>query len=147
MWDQGAVGSGVLRVTLSEGMRAMAEVVAERGAGYVYPDEWRAEGSAGDGGCLYVVDGRPACLIGAALARLGVPVSVLRSEGDGEELDDCADGCEGPLPARPLLETLCADLPPLLADAYQAAQDAQDKGRTWGEAYAETLAALPAGAL
>ena len=135
-------------MTLAEGMAGLRAAVEERGWDYAYPEEWRAPGSEGDGGCRYVVDGKPACLIAAALARLGVPVEVLRDQGDrGDRDDDCEDGGEGPRSARQLLEAIGVDMPPLLLEAWQAAQNAQDAGRTWGQAYAETLAALPAGAL
>ena len=66
------VGAVTVELTTTNVLAALEAVVAERGADWVYPDEWRD-----DGVCRYVVDGCPACIVGAALAHLGVPVDVL----------------------------------------------------------------------
>ena len=62
-----------VELTTTNILAALEAVVAERGADYVYPDELRGD----VGQCLYAVDGKPACIVGAALAHFGVPVNVL----------------------------------------------------------------------
>jgi len=52
--------------TLEQTLAALEEAVAERGEDYVYDEH-------DDGGhCVYVKDGRPSCLVGNALVKLGV---------------------------------------------------------------------------
>src|SRR5699024_12221660 len=89
--------SGDLRnLTVGECLHALRQVVAEKGASYVYPDSERRKGA-----CQYRVDGKPSCLIGCALDRLGhvVPPEmeirsasvVLRSLGATKEVGLVAD--------------------------------------------------------
>jgi len=56
-----------IEITEENFTRAMEEAVRERGEGYCYQEDY-------DGpNCKYQVDGQPACLIGLALDKLGVP--------------------------------------------------------------------------
>jgi len=128
------VGAVTVELTTTNVLAALEAVVAERGAGWVYPDEWRD-----DGVCRYVVDGCPACIVGAALAHLGVPVDLLTAhEGVG---------------AWALLESLgrtgaVTVVGPAVAMLYgvQVVQDGGPPDRapgTWGEALAAAWAAVP----
>jgi hypothetical protein len=106
---------------------AMKAAVAERGADYVYPTEWRDTTVPGDnpaGMCLYVKPDKsgPACLIGEALHRMGVPVeelALLENKG-----------------ASMALSVVFGHDPALFGYrvAAESAQLEQDAGRTWGSA-------------
>lgn len=104
-------------------VKALREVAAEAGPDYTYPDEWREQAGEGeDGGqCRYVVNGQPACLIGRALAALGVPVAAL-------------ENVEGSAAWAALGELHPTSAP--VGDAANLAQERQDTGATWGEALA-----------
>jgi hypothetical protein len=129
------VGAVTVELTTTNVLAALEAVVAERGAGWVYPDEWRD-----DGVCRYVVDGCPACIVGAALAHLGVPVDVLAAhEGLGvwALLDDLG---------RAGAVTVVGPVAAMLYDV-QSVQDGDPPERapgTWGEALAAARAAVPA---
>lgn len=62
-----------IHITLPDALRALREAVEEKGWDYEYPDAFRDE----DSNCMYVVDDAPACIVGNALHRLGVPVEEL----------------------------------------------------------------------
>ena len=104
---------------------AMRAAVEERGAEWRYPDDdpdWHGSG----GMCIYRLDdGSPACLVGAALAKLGLLEEVPVSSVDG---------------AQTLMIELGFDHD--VAFAADLAQGAQDMGDTWGEALDEYLAAI-----
>lgn len=57
--------------TLQDFMDACAKAIADRGEEYVY------DKAQFGGHCVYAYQGQPGCLIGDALARLGVPLEVL----------------------------------------------------------------------
>lgn len=97
---------------------AIKAVVEERGADFIYPDEWKYTND-----CLYVrPDGDgPACIVGAVLHHLGVPLSLL-SANEGR-------------PAYALVHYL-GGVSPRAGDALAWAQGVQDTGKTWGEALA-----------
>lgn len=109
--------------------------VAEKGEEYTYST---------NRGCDYYRDGAPSCIVGHALAYLGVPVEALRrlDEADYEYEDE--DGYET-TPGSTDIDTL-ADVGALEAlsgvridtDAqrvFSVAQKNQDQGVPWGGAY------------
>ena len=106
-------------------VEALDAVVAERGEGYVYPDEWR-EGTY----CLYVrPDGEgPACIAGAVYFRLGVSLDLLRGCEHNSALQ-VAEAAYGRIPEAD-------DIGRFL----MVAQGAQDRGESWGNARDEALA-------
>lgn len=107
-------------VITRESMRtALEEVVGERGRDFIYqaPLEEFAEGVFEHGQCLYRSDGKPSCLFGHALDRLGVPYN---ENWEYEEIGA-------------VLRGLSVD-DTLLQSACREAQEAQDEGRTWGHA-------------
>ena len=72
----------------------------------------------GDGnGCVYVYLGEPSCLVGHALVRAGAPISGLNISS----------------PAA-LLDSHFPSIGSAAARVFQAAQDKQDTGETWGDA-------------
>lgn len=101
----------------------LAEVVADMGEDYVYPDELREGGV--EGACYYVVNGQPACIIGHVLARAGLldhPVAV----GNWNAMRLGVAGLD--VDTAPPVTTVDA------ARVLAAAQSTQDDGDTWGEA-------------
>lgn len=123
-------------ITPAEFTKALEDAVAERGADWVYPpaqenpeaeldeeaslyigDEWHQQ----EGGCVYQKsDGTPACLIGVAMAKLGVELPPFESVSS----------------AQVVLESR-TDLPTHITRAAKRAQAVQDNGRTWGAALSE----------
>jgi len=89
---------------------AIRAVVAEAGPAHVYDRI---------GSCRYVRDGKPDCLIGRALARIGVSVERLAdNEGTGAyEVMDSLGGFSH-----------------VVMKAAESAQDVQDGGAPWGYA-------------
>lgn len=106
-----------------QAIQGLRLAVAERGRDHIDP---LAE--AGD--CRYVVNGKPACIGGTALFKVGIPVDELRAwEGNG--IDSMMPGittyggergnADGFLSVR-------------AAAVLEVAQDRQDNGSPWGEA-------------
>lgn len=119
--------------------KAMHEAVAERGADYVYPQELKfskPKDEHAENYCLYFdIDEptKPLCIIGAALARLGVTVEDIYNSNKAHP------GTQD-VSAFQVLLHLNANY-----DLAQAAADAQwhqDRGRTWGEALARFDSAM-----
>lgn len=114
---------------------AMVQAVEERGAGFVYPREWRNKQGLSDsalGVCVYSRDteggGREgACIIGKALEiATGAPY----------------EGANGP--ADLILEDVFGDeFDQAVLDAAAVAQRLQDEGRTWGYALQRFIKKLP----
>lgn len=123
--------------------RALAllrQAVEQKGEDYVYPsgDPY----SVGTKTCTYERDGEPSCLVGHVLFIAGVPVEVLarldqygetefRTLAYGSTCED-DDGNEEVL-QEPVLHEYAA-LTEEAVEALSAAQDTQDRGRTWGQA-------------
>ena len=97
-------------------LEALRECVAEAGEDYVYK-----------GSCVYALGGKPSCLIGKALAKLGVPITTL------EWMDEFGDTS-----AKSMLPYLGVYNDKVRRMAY-AAQTAQDTGFTWGFALREAI--------
>lgn len=96
--------------------KALQDAVADAGDDYVYPRE---------NGCQYVHNGAPSCLIGHALHRMGAPIKELAT------FDSYRPGITAS--AETALRHLgCPDS--RLRCAAEAAQQAQDDGKTWGRA-------------
>lgn len=112
-------------ITLDMVLEAIDHAVGVRGADYVDP----ATGQVSPGECKYVRGGAPSCIIGTALAHLGVPLEVL------EEIDDSDDPTVGG--GEDFLQILHeADVTfaPHVRPVLAVAQITQDSGRTWGQA-------------
>lgn len=106
-----------VRLNKSNVTKALRDAVKARGADYVYHDHF---GNA----CFYVVDQKPACLVGEVLATgFGIPIDVL------DELETTADDVLDILQSRGVL-TYTSDA----ADMLMRAQEYQDLGEPWGEA-------------
>lgn len=115
-------------VTAQRVLEVAREVVAEAGEDYVYapqPDPRDVNGL-----CLYVdAEDKPSCIIGRIAHRLGVPVEVLRSEGD-LWIDESVPSLVQTRAADPLLSAL--GLPGHLVPALANAQWSQDQSQPWG---------------
>jgi hypothetical protein len=98
-------------------------IVDEVGPEFCYRDRY------GDG-CLYVVDDTPACLVGVALHRLGMPVEDLR-DWDNEHSDSTISVVG--------FDILSPRAVALLAEA----QTLQDDGDTWALAVANATESVP----
>ena len=116
------------QITRENFTRAMREAVAERGAGFVYPEQgselakqgWRSGGVT----CVYALpSGEPGCLIGLALHKI-----------DPELLESVRSSL---VPAQQVLQHMLGVQDYALAYAAREAQEAQDSGKTWGEALAK----------
>lgn len=103
-------------VTASALAEAVVEVANER-PDYVYE-------VPNSGICLFQVDGKPSCIVGHALARLGAPAELLETL-DAEELS--ID------PAFVEVEALKCDVDREV-EFLQRVQLLQDGGTPWGEA-------------
>lgn len=128
-----ALNSYLHGVTAQQVAETARAVVQEFGEGYVYTppaDDPRADE---DGICLYVNDGKPSCIVGHIVHRLGVPLEVLRREGD-LHLDPKVSHEPMTLSAGFLLPKLGA--PDHVTAALNAGQIAQDTRETWGTALA-----------
>lgn len=102
-------------LTTGEFLHALRQVVAEKGASYVYPSSERDA----RGVCHYWRNGQPSCIIGHALDALGV---VVPPKMEGES-------------AHEVLSDLGA--PERVGKVAMMAQATQDLYGTWGEALAE----------
>lgn len=107
------------------GLKLIAETkrVAAENPDYIYKRDHR------DGGCHYVVDGKPSCLLGHALWNLGVIGAdfTKRFDSDGNNaLDD--------LGIEFLLEELRLELDFEEINYLGQVQGRQDSGRPWGKA-------------
>lgn len=105
-----------------QALEALARVVADAGDGYKDPYSLK-QGM----GCRYVRSGKPSCIVGRALAELGVPLQVLKN------LDNTFDstiqnGGYGFLRGNGVL------LDAYAAEAFAYAQGAQDGGDLWSVA-------------
>jgi len=107
-------------LTLVRAKEIAAEVVAEFGEDYVYPEEHKAQCiNSEEPACMYVHDGKPSCLVAQILVRFGVPVSLLMFwENRGayvvsQEVTECEDQ---------------------VASFLSVLQGRQDGGVSWGEA-------------
>ena len=125
-------------VAFIEGMKAAVE---ERGEDWKYPspeaedaDQWYNQPEAySTPACQYSKpDGTPACIVGLALSKAGLTVPKYGDTYGAEELNYSADSDDRPFLAPPVLR------------AAADAQNEQDKGRTWGEAYRTFVAGLEA---
>lgn len=114
-----------MTITLTDADRRFAEairaVVAEAGRDHVY--ELRVDDDYNLGVCDYVRDDQPSCLIGQALARVGVPVDVLaRYEGKSSDwvMEKLGERYPEWTFSRPI------------QSAARDAQTAQDQELSWG---------------
>jgi len=107
---------------------ALAKIVAEKGADYIYP---HAVGT-----CTYSEGEAPSCIVGHVVAAL--------SPEDFEALVEYEQSEGESFPANELEEHSALQFERgRLGDALMAAQDVQDSGGTWGnaqEAYRRVLA-------
>lgn len=115
-------------ITLDMALEAIDLAVGVRGADYVDPATVHGPTGWTTGGeCKYVRGGAPSCIIGTALAHLGVPLDAL------EEIDDSDDptvggGSDFVRILRQADVTFAQHVLPVLA----VAQITQDSGHTWG---------------
>ena len=113
----------LVHVGAEDALTAMWQTVAEYGREHVY------EGSLI--GCQYVHDDAPACLIGHAMHRLGVPIAELdRWDHAG------SNGCPVQIGNvdSPLL-----DMDHTAACVFTAAQRLQDASLPWGHALSQAV--------
>ena len=91
-------------------------------------------GEDGNGSCLYFQNGKPGCIIGQALAKLGVDNETLQKYddnpgGDGTGIDDILNRFE---------DDFLWDSDYLknqeIVDTLNHIQTEQDRGSTWGQA-------------
>jgi hypothetical protein len=113
----------MITVTDEQVTEVIRAIVAEFGEDYVYP---RFEGD----GCWYVWDGKPSCLIGRVLHRLGADIEALKS------CDDLGGFQEE------ILVMVDIDMSDLTLTALRYAQSQQDQRHSWGEALRVYLRAI-----
>lgn len=115
-----------------EEVRALiVRAIEEKGADYRYQMPTQVDPETGDEwqDCVYVADGQPSCLVGHVLVMAGVPMpSILPYEGTS------ADATWGSLMDGTPPTTYVRGESSVVAQALWAAQQAQDNGKTWGEA-------------
>lgn len=106
---------------------ALEKAVAERGADWVYPADWKGSGDpdyASSGPtCQYVWGDQPGCIIGYTLHELGTELAELRKfEFSG---------------AYQVVSIALPEVSQRVLLAAMEAQMQQDAGKTWGEALEE----------
>lgn len=101
-------------------IQAMQDAVAEKGTDHVYPNEDKID-YMGVRMCQYFdkFDGRPLCLIGVALSKLGLSADELTFD-------------EQTSSAARIMRIL--GFSTKMGSAAQAAQSEQDRGEKWGDA-------------
>jgi hypothetical protein len=97
-------------------IRVMKQVVAEAGQNFVYdaPEPEPVHLKA----CVYAYEGRPSCLVGRVLAKMGVPIETLESFGH-EDIGSLTGDPRVPLGAATV-------------HVLALAQNLQDNRVTWG---------------
>jgi hypothetical protein len=105
----------------------LARVVDDRGDDFTYTPA--TDPCHRHRGYVYAFDGKPQCIVGHALARASVDVAHLEEMRD-ERLRDLYR--DGGLPVPLSLGALIV---------FDAAQQSQDRGRTWGAALDDATAA------
>lgn len=107
----------MIEVTNDQVTDAIEQIVAFAGGDFIYVRPDRTH-------CWYAWDGKPSCLVGQVLHRLGVELGQLHEIEESGALAAC----------RKLRETGVIDVPYQSAAALSAAQIQQDGGQTWGVA-------------
>ena len=108
------------KITKTEAKRLMREIVAKKGADFVFTST-----------CQYFHDnGRPACIVGHLLHALGVKRKDLATEGWDGGVCSLNEG-NG---VQEAVEHLFPNTDPVVIDALQVAQSLQDRQYTWGQA-------------
>lgn len=103
-----------LTLTYDRALALLQGAVALRGPDFNYLDEY------GDQGCRYAVDGKPACLLGVAMANDGVPIERLTVFGQRGW--------------HSVATNVYDEVEPRAKALWSAAQNAQDDGASWGAA-------------
>lgn len=107
-------------------LRTMKQVVAEEGSDYIYVPKPTQQYPMG--ACVYVYNGKPDCLAGRVLARMGVPLWVLESY-EGSTINQMIVESS----SRPI------NLTNETIHVLRQAQRAQDRGETWGYCLEQAL--------
>jgi len=111
------------QIDAARALELLRQAVALKGADYVYkPSDLETT----DLNCVYVRDGRPACLVATALHVAGVPISVL-SDMDAafHVIGDTSFDVVCSTPGLPSFITPAVEV-------LRAAQQLQDSGMPWG---------------
>jgi len=108
-----------VNLTLENVVKAAEEIVSEAPAGYIYPTNLQTENAS----CLYVRDGRPDCIVGKILDKLGVPLDF--DEDDSLNVD-LAYGL-----LRWLEQESVIEIGESVVDFLSEIQSQQDMGVTW----------------
>lgn len=117
------------QITTAAVTEAIEAAVEERGSDYVYPP------AKSHDNCQYVIDGKPSCLVGVVLHRLGASIDQLRQEdvavfGNGTMAEDLVHKLH-------TLGILEFEDPYTVGAALESAQLRQDRADTWGRALEE----------
>jgi hypothetical protein len=112
-----------MHITMEQAHDALVWAVDQRGEDYVDPAAVNFNG----GGCKYVVDGQPGCIIGMALSHLGVSLDVLIAMDDDDDPTITVGGGS-------VLGGSGITLDRQALAAFKEAQAAQDVGSSWGVA-------------
>jgi hypothetical protein len=110
----------------------MEGAVALKGEDYVYPKRAESEDEIGWGGCDYVRDGQPSCIVGHVLVAAGVPVEQLAAH-EGNSAWTVVPALKPEWGGVDDDSHYYPESSPI-ARALDKAQSLQDAGSTWGEA-------------
>ncbi|MFF5471025.1 hypothetical protein [Streptomyces achromogenes] len=123
----------MIELTLDRVKELLNEAVAEKGADYVYTTPDGKQGTPEyQPTCLYVHGDKPGCIVGHALHRAGVSLSLLLEE----EQDDASSVL------RSLAQLGVLSYTDGVSQLLYEAQQRQDHGTSWGEAVQQALAEL-----
>lgn len=116
-----------IETTPERTLQLLQKAVEERGEDFVYPDEWKGgtEDNVYPSTCRYVLrgDSKPACIAGYVFHAYGMPLQEL-SQHEGKS-------------AWKLAEEV--DVDSASSAMINAAQVAQDDGKSWGSALAAAV--------
>lgn len=123
-------------VTKAEAIQLLRNAIALKGEDYVYPVPDNDFGP----GCLYVKNGQPDCIVGHALAELGVPVEKMeyRNDDSCREADVISADSIGQNEAK-LISAYGLAFTGGAMEVLSVAQVLQDRGESWGFSLEEAI--------
>lgn len=115
-----------------EALDLLRRAVAKKGSDYIYTTPSGVMAGAG-ATCSYFDDGEPGCIVGHALAEVGIKAEDLEHEVDGEEVFyNEGLSIENPELIAHLRDVCNLTITPAAQRSLLRAQSCQDRGMSWG---------------
>ena len=122
----------MIEITYADALDGLKALVAEAGEDFIYSK--RGAGDGYSGRCFYVFEGKPDCIVGKYLAKVGVSLDELK-KADGRGFGEPADALLDRLEFNDVIT-----IEPKAIALLQEAQYHQDQGNTWGCALRRAVA-------